>query len=165
MDFWWLKYGLKIKLDGLIILFMFNESQISKRLENYFIIWNFGRKFIFKPKYVMLFYMMNNYYISSALILFIHFTSRLSFCNLNLLDLIFFFKLIQLNLPMKWPVRSDKLDGLFDDLRLRPLRVSRLAGSGQAWGQPIEERVETKATVLFPDFELRTAENKRQKNI
>jgi hypothetical protein len=51
-------------------------------------------------------------------------------------------------------VRSDKLDGLLHDLRLRPLGVARFSGSWQDGRELVEERVEAASPVLLPDLEL-----------
>jgi hypothetical protein len=47
---------------------------------------------------------------------------------------------------------------VFDDLRFGPIRVARFYGSGQVRGEPIKKRIEAKATILLPDFELRSTE-------
>jgi hypothetical protein len=85
--------------------------------------------------------------------------------NLSVLDqnfwivsislIIAFWKKIILN---DLPICSDKFDGVFDDLRFGPIGVARFSGSGQVRGEPIKKRIEAKATILLPDFELRSTE-------
>jgi hypothetical protein len=47
---------------------------------------------------------------------------------------------------------------VFDDLGFGPIGVARFSGSGQVRGEPIKKRIEAKATILLPDFELRSTE-------